>query len=194
MKIVWIIGIVIVLAIGVLAGVLSYYGLFSSIQVAERDVGPYLLVYTKHIGDYNEVAPVMDKVYSDLKDRYDIETTKGFGLYYDNPQEISKEKLRSIVGCIVEGKSMTDLSDVKEKYGVKEYPLSKSVVADFPHKGYLSIVIGVMKVYPRLNEYIQERKYDQNPIMELYDQPNKRTEYIASVGLSKEVFESFLEY
>ena len=193
MKIIWIIGIVIVLAIGVLAGVLSYYGLFSSIQVAERDVGPYLLVYTKHIGDYNEVAPVMDKVYSDLKDHYDIETTKGFGLYYDNPQEVTKEKLRSIVGCIVEGKSMTDLRDVREKYGVIEYPLSKSVVADFPHKGYLSIVIGVMKVYPKLNEYIQERKYDQNPIMELYDQPNKRTEYIASVGLSKEVFESFLE-
>lgn len=193
MKIIWIIGIVIILLIGVLTGVLAYYGLFSSVQVTEKNVGPYLLVYTKHIGDYNNVAPVMDKVYYDLKDHYDIETTKGFGLYYDNPQEVAKENLRSIVGCIVEDKTMTDLREVRNKYGVKEYPLSKSVVAEFSHKGYLSIVIGVMKVYPKLNEYIQGHKYDQNPIMELYDLPNERIEYITSVDLSKEVFESLLE-
>ncbi len=44
-------------------------------------------------------------LYYDLKDNYSIETTKGFGLYYDNPQDVDKDKLRSIVGCIVESKS-----------------------------------------------------------------------------------------
>lgn len=192
MKVIKITGIVLVLVVAVLTGVFSYYGLFASVDIKEKDAGPYLLVYTKHIGDYNKVAPVMDKVYYDLKDIYNIETTKGFGLYYDSPQEVSKDKLRSIVGCIVEGKSIIDLDEVTKKYSVKEYPLSKSLVAEFPYKGYISIMLGIFKVYPKLNKYIEEHKYDEAPIMELYDMPNERIEYIVSVRLPKEVFESFL--
>lgn len=193
MKVIRIIGIASALVVAVLIGVFSYYGLFTSVDVKERDAGPYLLVYTKHIGDYNKVAPAMDNVYYDLKDNFHIDTTKGFGLYYDTPQEVSKEKLRSIVGCIVEGKSITDLNEVSKKYGVKEYPLSKSLVAEFPHKGYISIMLGIFKVYPKLNKYLQEHKYVEAPILELYDMLNKRIEYIISVRLPNQVFESFLE-
>ena len=193
MKIIGIIAIIIVLVLAVLLALLSHYGLFATVNVTEKYVGPYLLVYTKHIGDYNDVAPVMDRLNYDLKDNHSIDSKKGFGIYYDSPQEVAKENLRSVVGCIVEGKSVAELMDVSKKYGVNEYPLSKSLVAEFPHKGYLSIMFGIFKVYPKLNEYIQEHKYDEKPIMELYDQPNERIEYIISVRLPEEVFESFLE-
>lgn len=76
---------------------------------------------------------------------------------------------------------------------MKEYPISKSVVAEFPYKGKMSIILGIFKVYPKLSAYINEHKYASTPIMELYDQPNEKIEYISSVELSKEIFESFLK-
>ena len=188
---------IIVIVIGVIAIlsliVLARYGLFYSVSVSEKNVGPYLLVYRTHIGDYKGVGPIISEIYDDLKNNYSIEATKGFGLYYDNPQEVDKAKLRSIVGCIVEGRSVEDLKKVSNKYGVKEYPSSKSVVAEFPYKGKMSIIIGIFKVYPKLGSYIKEHKYTQTPIMELYDQPHKRIEYISSINLSNDIFAGFLK-
>jgi effector-binding domain-containing protein len=187
--------VVIVVAIIVIVSliVLARYGLFYSVSVSEKNVGPYLLVYWTHIGDYKDVAPIIGEIYNDLKNSYSIEATRGFGLYYDNPREVDKAKLRSIAGCIVEGRSVEDLKKLSSKYGVKEYPSSKSVVAEFPHKGKISILIGTFKVYPKLGSYIKEHKYTQTPIMELYDRPNGRIEYISSVSLSNDIFDGFLK-
>ena len=172
---------------------LSRYGLFSSVNIVEKNVGPYLLVYKKHTGDYKNVGPIMDEIYYDLKNNYAIETTKGFGLYYDNPQEVDKAQLRSIVGCVAEGTSVEKLNKLSNKYSIQEYPSSKSVVAEFPYKGKLSIIIGVFKVYPKLAFYIKEHKYHQTPVMELYDNPNKKIEYVASINQSDDIFNAFLK-
>jgi len=53
----------------------------ASVSVSEKVVGPYLLIYKKHIGDYKNVGSVMDEMYSDLKNNYSMETTKGFAFY-----------------------------------------------------------------------------------------------------------------
>ncbi len=193
MKLIGTIALVIAVIVIISLIALSRYGLFASVNISEKNTGPYLLVYKKHIGDYKNVGPIMDELYLDLKNSYEIETTKGFGLYYDNPQEIDKDKLRSIVGCIVEGKSVNDLIKVSNNYGVKEYPSSKSVVAEFPYNGKISIIIGIFKVYPKLGAYIKEKKYAQTPIMELYDQPNNKIEYISSINLSNDIFDAFLK-
>lgn len=76
---------------------------------------------------------------------------------------------------------------------LKDTHLQKSVVAEFPYKGKMSIIIGIFKVYPKLSAYIKEHKYNQTPIMELYDQPNERLEYISSIHLSNDIFEGFLK-
>jgi DNA gyrase inhibitor GyrI len=177
----------------VLLVVLGRQGLFASVKISEKNVGPYLLVYKKHVGPYKNVGPVMDEVYNGLKDDFGIETTKGFGLYYDNPQEVEADKLRSIVGCIVEGKTVEDLAAVGEKFVVGEYPASQSVVAEFPYKGKMSIIIGVFKVYPKLMAYSDEKSYTPTPMMEVYDQPNGTIEYISSGELSEEIFADFLK-
>ena len=77
-----------------------------------------------------------------MKDNHAIVTTKGFGLYYDKPKDVAKECLRSIVGCIVEGKTIEELKDICNKYGIKEYPASKSIVADFPIKENYRLFLG----------------------------------------------------
>jgi len=172
---------------------LIHHGLFASVKLSEKDAGPYVLVYKKHLGEYKNVGPVMDSVYYDLKNNFSIITTKGFGIYYDDPKKVSKEQLRSIVGCIVETKAVNELDMLKNRYGVSVYPLSKSVVAEFPYKGKLSIIIGLFKAYPKMMSYIAEKKYIPTPIMELYDQPDKCILYVASPNLDPFFFTSLID-
>ncbi len=193
MKILRIVIIVIagVVVIGVTA--LARHGLFATVTISERNLGPHLLVYQKHIGDYKQVGAVMDELYNDLKDNYAIETTRGFGLYYDNPREVNAAELRSVVGCIVEGMAVDDLANVGSKYGVKEFPASESVVAEFPFKGTISIMLGLLKVYPKLSKYLAAHNFVNTPIMEIYDRPNEQIQYMASPNVGAEVFQAFLE-
>jgi len=191
MKIVGIIFVVLALAIAGVVAYLSKHGLFYSVSISEQNKGPYLLVYKKHIGDYKDAGKITNEIYYDLLNNHGLETTKGFGLYYDNPQQVEKEKLRSIAGCIIEGKSIEELEAIAAKYAIKEYPASQSVVASFPNKGMVSIILGVFKVYPKLGAYIENNNYTAVPIMEVYDQPNQKTDYISSITMPVEEFESF---
>ena len=193
MKLVGLVVVIILIISAVVLAVLSQYGLFAPVQVVEEESGKYLLIYQKHLGDYKHVGQVMDEIYYDIKNNHHLETTKGFGLYYDNPQEVEKAQLRSIVGCIIEGQSIGELDKISEKYKIGEYPSSKSVVVEFPYKGMLSIIIGTFKVYPKLAAYIKKHNYNKTPIMELYDQPNEKMKYISSIHLPDEIFTNLLD-
>ncbi len=168
-------------------------GIFSSPVITEKEIGPYTLVYKKYIGEYNNVGPVMDKVYYDLKNKYGIATTKGFGIYYDDPKTVSRDKLRSIVGCVVESKSINEIGALGNSFGVYEYPKSNSVVAEFPYKGKMSVPIGILKSYSKLSAYITSRNYASVPVMELYDQTNKKIEYISSYTIDVRTFLEMLD-
>ncbi|MDR0874503.1 MAG: hypothetical protein LBN27_13735, partial [Prevotellaceae bacterium] len=47
------------------------------------------------------------------------------------------------------------------------------VVTEFPFKGGMSIMVGLMKVYPALAKYIESQNLKDSPIMEIYDVQNK---------------------
>lgn len=183
------IGVIIVIIIAFL----GYYGLFAKITVEEKSLDSFWMVYQKHIGEYKGVGPVMDTIYKGLKDDYSITTTKGFGVYYDNPREVPKEKCRSIAGCILENSDASRVDELREKYFVREYPASDIVTTEFPFKGKLSIIIGIFKVYPKLGKYIEEKGYASRPMFEIYDVPAKKIIYGMSKDLGPELFSSFLE-
>jgi len=184
-----ILGLVILLTVLMLA----YYGLFAKVTIVEKEAGDFWVIYEKHIGDYKEVGKVMDKLYSRLLGEDAVETTRGFGLYYDNPEKVEKKNLRSIVGCILENKDADKIAYLKERYKIKKYPSSKSVVVEFPYKGTLSIFIGIFKVYPKIAEYMEQHNYAMVPIVEIYDTPNKTISYVASIRMDADYFNSFLE-
>jgi len=173
--------------------ILSYYGLFSSPVISHKNIKPIALVYNKHIGEYKNTGPVMDKIYYQLLNEDNIQTTKGFGIYYDDPKTTDKNNLRSIVGCIIEDKDKLSVADLGNKYNFGEFPASDCVIAEFPYKGKLSIIIGVLKVYPKLTEYLSANKLSMVPIIEVYDQPNKKIMYIAAVHHKMHVFDWFLD-
>ncbi|PXV65541.1 GyrI-like small molecule binding protein [Dysgonomonas alginatilytica] len=155
-----------------------YYGGLSKVTVKEKIQGGEILVYEEVVGDYAQTGKYTDKVYYELLNNEGIETTKGFGIFYDNPQEVEKSKLRSEVGCIVEGLDSVQIADLAGKYKVRTYPQANYVTAEFPFKGHMSIMIGLMKVYSQIDKYIKEHGInDKGAIMEIYDVPNKKIIY-----------------
>ena len=172
---------------------LAYYGMFSKVNIEEQEVGDFWLLYEKHTGDYKDVGPVIDKIYSKLLGEDGITTSRSFGLYYDDPKKVEKKNLRSIAGCILDKQDEDKIDYLLKNYQIKKFPASKSVIVVFPYKGIPSIFLGVVKVYPKLAEYLAHKKYPPVPVMEIYDRPNEKIVYLASVNLDKKVFDDFLK-
>ena len=155
----------------------AYYGGFRKISFRIEPQGGETIVYKSVTGDYSQTPKVSDKIYYTLLNEEKVATTKGIGIYFDNPKKVDKNKLRSEIGCIVENVDSVTLKSLAEKYQVKTLPQSDYVVTEFPFKGKLSVLFGIMKVYPELNKYDREHGYTEGPITEIYDVPNKRITY-----------------
>lgn len=170
--------IIIAIVILSLVFVCVYYGAFKTISPKIKKCGGETLVFEKVTGHYKQSGEVSDRVYNKLIKDYNIETTKGFGLYFDNPKEVEESKLRSEVGCILERKDTSKLEDISKDFLVGTCPNEDYIVAEFPFKGKMSIIFGIMKVYPALNKFAEENGYSINsPVMEIWDVPNKKTIY-----------------
>lgn len=155
----------------------AYYGGFEKVIPKIEKCGGETLVFEKIKGDYKQSAEVSDRVYQKLLNDHNIETTKGFGLYYDNPGTTEKEKLRSEVGCILES-SFDKVDEIKEVFEVTKFPTQQYLRAEFPYKGKPSVILGIMKVYPALKEHVVATGYDMDsPVMEIWDVPNKKIIY-----------------
>ncbi|MDR2727953.1 MAG: GyrI-like domain-containing protein [Chitinispirillales bacterium] len=155
----------------------AYYGGFKKISFKIENQGGEFVVYENLTGDYSQSPKISDRVYYTLLNDEKIATTKGIGIYYDNPKKVAKEKLRSEIGCIVENADSTTLTGLAEKYKVKTLHQNEFVVAEFPFKGKLSVLFGIMKVYPALDKFCKEQGYAESPITEIYDVPNKKIIY-----------------
>ena len=161
--------------------ILVHAGLFESIVTTEQETGPYTLVYQDHLGSYSKVKPAMDEVYDGLLGM-GIETTRGAGIYYDNPQQVAADKLRSQVGSLLEDQDLAKVSQIKQTFKIKEIPQQQAIVVEFPIKNMLSYIIGPAKVYGEANALWQQQGYPQYEYaVEIYDIPNKTITYIMPI-------------
>ena len=161
----------------ILMAIYAYYGGFKTITFKEEEQGGETIVYEEMIGDYRQTPKVQDKIYYSLLNNDKIETTKGFGIYYDNPKEVEKIKLRSEIGCIVEGLDSETVAKLAQKYKIKTLSKTRCIVTEFPFKGMLSVFVGIMKVYPAFEKYCKQNGLSDSPMMEIYDVPNKNIVY-----------------
>ncbi|MGF7056920.1 hypothetical protein [Brassicibacter mesophilus] len=174
-----IISLVILLIIVGIMLFLNYVGFFLKIVIQEKEMGPYVLVYEEHKGDYKGIRKIQDNIYDSLLNKYGIETFKGFGVYYDDPKKVSKEELRSITGCILEESDYKSIDMLKENnFKVKKIKKQKSIVAEFPFKNTFSVIVGIMKVHPEINKFVEKNELNQKELMEIYDIPAKKIIYI----------------
>ena len=172
--------ILIVLAILIIALVTfyAYYGGFKKINISVSKSGGEVLIYEKIQGDYRQSGVIMDKIYNSLLNDDKIETFKGFGIYYDNPQKVEKSKLRSEAGCVLEKMDIDKLPILENKYTIRTFPEKEYIITEFPYKGKISIFFSIMKVYPALNKFANQNGYnEESPVMEIYDVPNNQILY-----------------
>lgn len=180
MKILKWIGIVLLIAVVAFVFYLFYLGAFGKVTVVEKETGPYRLAYQVHYGAYSGIGKVMDNVYASLE-AAGIKTTKGFGIYYDDPKSTPEKQLRSIGGCIVEAGDIKKLSKVSRTIVSSELPKTRCLVAELPYKGMPSVFVGLMKIYPALADHIKKAGYKGAPIMEIYDISAGRIIYISPI-------------
>lgn len=155
-----------------------YVGFFNEVKIEEKKEGGYKVVGMEFTGPYSKVGRLMTDVDKKLKDM-GIESTRGFGIYYDDPKVIPSEKCRSFAGNILEEKYFDKAQELESSgFRVDSVPIKNAVVAEFPIKNSLSYMIGPMKVYPAFSEYLNKKGYKPDLSMEVYDIPNKKIIYI----------------
>lgn len=178
-KLVKVLLIIVVGIVVILTSVYAWYGGFKTINFEIKKTGGEVFVYENITGDYSQSPVVMDNIYYALLNDYKIETTKGAGIYYDNPQYVDKSKLRSEIGCILDAAiDSIQMAELSTRFKVKTLPEGDYIVSEFPRKGMMSIFVGIMKVYPAMAKYIEKAGYkDAGPVTEVYDEPSKAIIY-----------------
>lgn len=174
-----VLGIFLIVLIGVVV-FLAYIGVFSTPKATEMTTGPYTYVYEEFTGDYKKSGPVFDKVYKALENE-GIKTTRGIGIYFDDPKEVPADKLRSHCGIIIEKNDLNKIEELEKKYKVGHIREHDSVVVEFPIKNMLSYMIGPMKCYPVLMKYAQKKGYKMTTSFELYDEPAKKILFVMEI-------------
>lgn len=173
----------------VLVSFYAYYGGFKAVTCRMEKQGGEILVYKQMKGDYARSGKVMDEIYYALLNDFEIETFKGFGIYYDNPQKVEKSHLRSEVGCILEPQDSSRMEELKKHFEVRRFPEKTYVVTEFPNKGKPSVMMGIFKVYPAINKFVETAGLNkEGAVMELYDMPNNIIMYRKDPGSGSQNF------
>ena len=166
------------LVVVIVAALFIYYGGLRKVASNILKQGGETLIYEEQIGDYSKSAGPIDKMYYALLNEEGIETFRGFGIYYDNPRKVEKSRLRSEVGNILEDPDPAILEKLEGRYNIKTLPEKEYIVTEFPYRGKLSIMMGIMKVYPAMNRFVRENGFDEDGwVMEIYDMPGKKIVY-----------------
>lgn len=158
-----------------LIGFLGYMGVFNSVQITEQEMGPYTIVYEPFSGDYSLTGPLFTQIFNTLK-KEGIQTTTGLGIYYDNPREVPKKKLRSDCGCVIQEKDYKKIQMLTEKnFKIKTIERKLCLVTAFPIKNNLSYMVAPIKGYPAMMKYMTAKNFRMNGLSyEIYDMKAKK--------------------
>lgn len=159
---------------------LAWMGLFGSVKVTTVTMGPITYAYEPFTGPYHKTLPAFEAAYAKLSG-INMNVTRGIGVYYDNPDEVAAEKLRSECGSIIEEKDLGRIGDVKNVIAVKTIPAGEYLRAEFPIRNMLSYMIGPMKVYPAIGAELKRLNAPSQPGIEIYDMDAKKTIYLMRI-------------
>ncbi|CAJ1050618.1 testis-expressed protein 264-like [Xyrichtys novacula] len=96
------------------------------------------------------------------------------GVFYDDPNKVPGPQCRYAVGSILsEGENKADEELLKSYetsgFNVFSFPeVTHVVTTSFPHRTFLSILLMIRRVYPKLADYIKKRRLCAHPFLEIY--------------------------
>lgn len=173
-----IIGIIIIVLFAFFLGTSFYAGMFDKLSLEIAEVGPYPIVYREHKGPYDGVKFALHDVYQYLKTRRMQWTTKGIGIFYDDPQTVKPQDLRSIAGYVTD----TLLTNLAAPYKSQILPKTRAIVGTFRIRSFLSNFTGTEKYYSAKADFAKKNNLVlAGPVIELFDMGARRVFYIAPV-------------
>jgi len=148
----------------------AFSGLFTTITVStlEPDTGPITLAYKTLVGPYKEAGELYTESYCLLPHRRQL------GIYYDDPEGTPPAELRCAVGPVLAQGGEAPVKEEMEKMRENGFRIvhlpdpSYVVTATFPFATTFSIYLAIYRVYPKLRDYIAERRLCAYPALELY--------------------------
>jgi DNA gyrase inhibitor GyrI len=180
MKALKIIGIVAGIVVVVLVSFSFFMGLFSSVQVSRKTMGPYTMMYEPFVGPYEKTQAAFEKVQRQMKAE-NLDSTLGIGIYYDNPAQVDPRKCRSECGALISGKDLSRLGELSGKSKIKTIVKGEFLYAEFPYKNSLSFMMGPMKVYPLLFAELIRNGFKPTYSIELYDMKSDHIAYLVPI-------------
>ncbi|MCD7972646.1 MAG: hypothetical protein LUG18_08250 [Candidatus Azobacteroides sp.] len=156
-----------------------YYGGLHNIEFTTLRVGGETMVYEELHGEYIMAGQVTDRIYQQLVENEQIKPSKKVGVYYGDPQRVSRHNhLRFEGGCLLDHVDSIQLVALQQKYKVKALPKCSYLTAEFPLKGFISNLVGIIKIYPHLEDYLDEKGIRTfQPITHIYDTENNKIIY-----------------
>lgn len=161
---------IILLALIIAVFYILYSGLLSDIQILAGcpPIKKITFAYKFKRGPYKDCGQLFKESHS-IAPRLSC-----VGVFYDDPKEVPGELCRYAVGSILtEGENKAD-EELHKRYetsgfNVFSFPeVTHAVTTSFPHRTFLSVLLGVKRVYPRLGNYIKERRLCAHPFLEIY--------------------------
>jgi AraC family transcriptional regulator len=151
-------------ALGLAAYLFFYLGAHKTITVERQKYPELQIVYKSHLGPYHEITPKLLEVEAEMK-KLGITCSKTFGEFLDNPKTVDADRLRSNVGCVVEGVTDETIAFLPADLYFEWRPTSEIFYIRFTG----SPAIGPFKVYPKARDAaIDQRVMLKNSVMELY--------------------------
>ena len=167
----------ILLSIGVIY--VSTQGLFQSVVIEQHAMPGYRVVGIRHIGPYEKIGDAFNQIHK-VADEQGV-PVKMIGVYFDNPDEVTADSLRSMAGIIVSEPDSIKLSSLPNLTFLS-IPAGEAAVSNFETGGMVSMIIGAMKSYPKLTEYVEARGIAEqvNFVYEVYSEG--KTEYVMQLS------------
>lgn len=151
-------------------GVLFYHQAFSSIAVSQQPVGPFNYVYFNTKQRYDTSSDLWEKNGKAMSLLFP--KSLAAGVYYDDPNTIADaNNSRLSVGFIVDPSEQKEVSEFLLKHSEYKYvelPQTQSVFTRFPYVSQLSFILQVFKVFPKISEFLEEKRISSSCLFEIY--------------------------
>ncbi|CAC5381658.1 unnamed protein product [Mytilus coruscus] len=164
-------------------------GLFHTIEIGtgKPPIGQVTIAYKFVKGPYKDSGQYFTELSSHLKPEQHC-----LGIYYDDPKVVPKDQCRYAVGGMIAMNDDTPDEEQKkyligEGYKIFKLPtVSYAVKTDFPYISYMSIILAVFRVYPKLSKYVKEKKLCAHPFLEIYE--DSKIHFMAPLAKQNEFY------
>lgn len=146
-KVLWIV----LALVAIVFGFLISQGLYRTVEVQQGEQGGFILVGVDHVGPYMEIGNAFAEVQAQFPDG------EFAGIYYDNPEFVAEDSLRSFAGVKVSATDGLEAIAAHPEFRLVEVEKGPSLYTDWSGgSGTVSMILGTMKAYPALKAACEE--------------------------------------